>query len=345
MSIRASIIIPTRERPAYLEVALASIAPQARAQAAELLVVDDGGACAAIRAIAERFGADYVPHAGPLGLNAARNSGVRHSSGELVVFVDDDVEVGPGWLEALLEAAAEHPHTQVFTGPIHPRLEGRPPRSCGRERPPITTLELGERDTPTRYAWGANMAIRRGALEDIGPFDSTLEDGGDEQEWQERLLAARPGEVLYVAAAGLDHRRSAADCRLRALALAALSRGAGARRFERAGGRAPSLAAELRTLAGCLGHVLRYRCPAGLVMAAHSAGRVWQALRPGGMTARAEEDFLSGSSGTVGGLDGTRRAILDELTETAQLLSTRRLRLALAARRRPPSRRVLVLGG
>lgn len=344
MSIRASIIIPTRERPAYLEVALASIAPQARAHAAELLVIDDGGASAEIRALAERFDAGYVPHPGPLGLNAARNSGVRHSSGELVVFVDDDVKVCGGWLEALLQAALEHPTTQVFTGPIHPLLEGRPPRSCGRERPPITTLELGEHDTPTPYAWGANMAIRRGALEDIGPFDSALENGGDEQEWQERLFAAQPGEVLYVAAAGLHHRRSAADCRLRTLALAAFGRGAGARRFEQAGGRAPTLAAELRTLAGCLGHVLRYRCPAGLVMAAHSAGRIWQALRGGEPTARAEEDFLSGTSGTVGGLDATRRAILDELTDAAQLISTRRLRLALAARRGPPRREVLVLG-
>ena len=37
----ASIVIPTRARPAYLEVALASIAPQAAASAAEVLVIDD----------------------------------------------------------------------------------------------------------------------------------------------------------------------------------------------------------------------------------------------------------------------------------------------------------------
>ena len=30
-------------------------------------------------------------HAGPLGLNVARNTGVERSSGELVVFVDDDI--------------------------------------------------------------------------------------------------------------------------------------------------------------------------------------------------------------------------------------------------------------
>ena len=39
----ASIIVPTRARPGYLEVALASIAPQARRAGADVLVVDEAG--------------------------------------------------------------------------------------------------------------------------------------------------------------------------------------------------------------------------------------------------------------------------------------------------------------
>src|SRR5918997_1064920 len=41
MALTASIIVPTRERAGYLDVALASIAPQAAAAGAELLFVDD----------------------------------------------------------------------------------------------------------------------------------------------------------------------------------------------------------------------------------------------------------------------------------------------------------------
>src|SRR5919199_141242 len=61
MALTASIIVPTRERAGYLDVALASIAPQAAAAGAELLVVDDGPD-AATRATAERHGARYVAH-------------------------------------------------------------------------------------------------------------------------------------------------------------------------------------------------------------------------------------------------------------------------------------------
>jgi GT2 family glycosyltransferase len=356
----ASIVIPTRARLSYLEVALASIAPQATSAGAELIVIDDAGSSEQARALVESHGARYEPHLGPLGLNVARNTGVERSTGELVVFVDDDVRVHDGWLGALLAAAGEHTDVEVFTGPIRPRLEGGRLRDCGREGPPITSLDLGPEDTPARYAWGANMAIRRRALERVGPFDVALEHGGDEQEWQERLRVERPdAQVLYVAGAALDHRRTGSDARLRSLARAAHARGRASRRFDAYRGEAPSLARELLTLAGCVGHVLRRRCPAGLTMVAHSVGRVRECLRTpfeksgtpdaflngdGPVADEAVDDFLSGESGTVGGLDAVRRGIVDGAENAWDLASGRHLRLGLAARHEPPLRRVLALG-
>jgi GT2 family glycosyltransferase len=370
-AVRASIVIPTRGRPDYLQVALASIAPQAAAAEAELIVVDDAGASEDARKLAKRFGARYEPHPSPLGLNVARNTGVERSSGDLIVFVDDDVQVCEGWLTALLQRAQAHPDVEVFTGPIVPRLEGDPPRGCGREGPPITSLQLGGSDRETRYAWGSNMAIRRRALERVGPFDVSLEQGGDEQEWQDRLRAAAAAgdreRVLYVGDAALYHRRSPSDARLRRLCRAAFARGRGSRRFDAWRGEAPSLAHELRTLAGCLGHVLLRRCPMGLTMVAHSAGRMREATHfsarhacvraharvpavfgctpppPSRSPGDAREDFLSGESGTVGGFDGARRRAADTLADAVQIATGQRLRLARAARRSPPSRRVLVL--
>jgi GT2 family glycosyltransferase len=349
----ASIVIPTRDRPSYLEVALASIAPAAAREGAEILVVDDAGESSALRELASRFGARYEPHPSPLGLNVARNTGVERSAGELVVFVDDDIRASDAWLGALLRAARERPEIDVFTGPVRARLEGCAPRSCGREAPPITTLELGPRDTDARFAWGANMAIRRGALERIGPFDVSLEHGGDEQEWQERLRAENPAaRVLYVADAAVEHRRAGRDARLRSLCRGAHARGRAARRFDTRRGEAPSLFDELRTLAGCLGHVVRRRCPAAMTTVAHSAGRLREGLleRAGGDApagrelAGAEDDFLSGASGTVGGIDALRRAAHDRILDGRQLMGGERVRLARAARAWPPRRRVLALG-
>jgi GT2 family glycosyltransferase len=355
----ASIVVPTRERQSYLEVALASMRAEASELGAEVVVVDDAGPDEATRVLTERLGARYESDPSAKGLNAARNTGVQRSSGALVVFVDDDIRAREGWLAALLRAAREHPLQEVFAGRISASLEGPAPRSCGRELPPITTLELGAQDHPTRFAWGSNMAIRRAALERVGPFDVSLGGGGDEQEWQERASRdGGPESALYVAGAWVEHRRAGNDARLGSLARAAHSRGAGARRFDEWRGEAPRPAAELRTLLGCLGHVIRRNCPAGLTMVAHSAGRLNQALCTGGGVSDPSPssssrqpaptdpgaDFLSGSSGTVGGLDAIRRRARDGLASAGERLGGRNLRLDLAARHQPPLRRVLVLG-
>jgi GT2 family glycosyltransferase len=337
---KAVVAIPTQRRAPYLEVALASVTPQARAAGAEVLVVDDGPD-EATRAVAARHGARYLRHDAPRGLNAARNTALRASDAELVCFIDDDIEVRAGWLDALLRAAAECPDdVGVFTGPIHARFEDHRFRTCGREGPPVTYLELGPADRDCDHAWGANMAVRRSAVARAGPFDEARELYGDEQEWQARVRAAG-GRIRYVAAAALDHRRAGDDARLRALCCAAYRRGQASRRFDAFKGSAPPIRAELRVLAGCVAHGPRRACMNGPVMTAHSLGRLRAALAaPTG--ARGGADFLSGASGTVGGRRGTLLRARDVWLDLRE--APRRARLRRAARYEPPRRRVLALG-
>jgi len=342
MDLTASIIVPTRARAGYLDVALASIAPQAAAAGAEMLVVDDGPDDET-RAVAARHGARYITNPSSRGLNSARNTGIAAACGALLVFVDDDVAVRPGWLAALLAADARaEPDVGVLTGPIHARFEDHPLRSCGREAPPITTQELGPEDRYVEHAWGANMTLRRSALERAGTFDESpqIDGAGDEQEWQERLLAGG-GRIRYVAAAALDHRRAGDDARLRSLARVAHDRGAKSRRYDVHKGSAPSAARELRVLAGCVVHVVRFACPNGLVLAAHSLGRLRE-LRAARAGAGSDPDWQSGESGTVSGLRRPPMRAADALLDVEAAARVRRL--DRAARDRPPRRRVLVLG-
>lgn len=332
-----SIVIPTHGRPDYLRVALESVLPQARADDAEVLVVVDGPDPAS-EAVAAGLGVRTVVHAARRGLNAARNTAIDHTSGGLVAFLDDDVRVHDGWLAALRSGADGAPDVDCFTGPIVARIEGHAFPTCGREGAPVTALDLGPADVDAPHAWGANMAIRRSAFARVGPFDPSHQLYGDEQEWQDRLRASQRPRIRYLAAAGLDHRRAGDDARLRALMRAARGRGRASRRYDVHKGRAPSLARELRVLAGCIGHGPLRRCANGPVMAAHSFGRLEVALRPG--PDPATPDFLAGRSGTVGGRRGTLRALADRVLDVLALPA--RARLRLLARRTPP-RRVEVL--
>ncbi|MGH3261313.1 MAG: glycosyltransferase family 2 protein [Trebonia sp.] len=270
-----SIVIPSFRGAGYLDVALASIAPLACPARAEVIVVSDGPDDA-VTAVVERHGVHRVTLPQHSGLNSARNAGINAARSDLVAFVDNDVAAPEGWLAALVAGAERYPDHEVFGGPIHARLERRLP-ACGREPAPITTLDAGPVDRDVPIVWGANMMIRRSAFERVGHFDPQLHGRGDEEEWLLRY-AASGGRIRYLAAAVLDHRRTAEDSRLAALTRAAYGQGREARRHDCRNGTQRALASELRTLLGCAWHTIRRRCAYGIVMGAKTAGTVREAL-------------------------------------------------------------------
>jgi glycosyltransferase involved in cell wall biosynthesis len=271
-----SVVVPTRNRAGYLEVTLDSLRAQELDAPFEVIVVDDGSTDETSEVIA-RAGVRSLANARG-GANAGRNDGARAAAADLIAFVDDDVYAPPAWLAALVAGAGRHSQAEAFGGPIRARFEGPAPRGCGRELPPITTLDLGPGDVEAELVWSANMLVRRSALERVGGFDEQLPTGGDEEEWLRRLRS-QSGRIVYLARAGLDHRRTGDDARLRSLMRSAYRRGRNLRAYDQRRGAAPGLGRELRVLAGCGWHTLRRACPQGLVMAAHSAGRTVEAAR------------------------------------------------------------------
>jgi GT2 family glycosyltransferase len=239
-----------------------------------VVVVVDGPADPATARVAERHGARLDALGEHGGINAARNRAAELATGDLLAFIDDDVELWAHWREALEAAAAAHADAGCFGGPIHARLEGPAPSGCGRRQDaPVTVLDLGPADREAEFAWGANFAVRRAALEQVGPFDGGIVLYGDEEDWQRRYKA-QGGRVRNVARAGVDHRRAGDDARLRALARAAFHRGRAERRYDVRKQTTPTLAQELRPLAGTVWHAATHACAAGLVPVARISGRV-----------------------------------------------------------------------
>ena len=279
----ASVVVPTRDRPDYLEITLQSLRDQQLQRPLyEIVIVDDASRAGVVeRVVKSSLGSSVDWKTVRLNrhsaLNAARNAGIEASTGDLVVFVDDDVKAPKDWLDSYVKAAQRYPDIEAFSGPIRAKFEGLKLSFCGRDKPPITTQDFGQEDVEIDRAWGANMAIRRSAFDRIGLFDANYKSyGGDEEEWEERLLKMN-GKIMYIADASLWHRRSRNDSTLKALAGAAFRQGRGLREYDRMRGDTKPLTRELKIFAGCLGHSVRYRCTNGLIMAAHSAGRITDA--------------------------------------------------------------------
>src|SRR3954468_12108838 len=318
MALTAAIIVPTRGRAGYLARALASIGEQARQQGVEVVVIDDGPD-PETRAAAQRRGARYLAHERTLGLNAARNTAIAATDADWLFFVDDDVEVRPGWLAALLDAARSGDEdVAVLAGAIHARIDNPRYRQCGREGAPITFLE-----SDRGVGWGANLGVRRSWVERAGAFDASRELYGDEQEWQDRVRAAG-GRIVWVPDAELDHVRAGSDATVRALARAAYARGQASRRYDVFKGRAPSFGAELALLARSTLHGPLHRCSNGPVMAAHSLGRL-RARNSRDSPRSCVPDFLSGESGYVAGRRGELRRVADRVSDVLQARRAKRL--------------------
>ena len=312
MAVPASIVFPTRRRRDYLAVALASVAPQAAAHGCELLVVEDDPHDPETAALAARFGARYLAHGAPRGLNAARNTALDATATDLVCFLDDDVEAWPGWLDALLAGVGRRAGPRGVRRP-DPRAAGgleaaqlRARAAAGddaRPRPATTS-------TPSSPGARTSRCAAR-ALERTGRFEEALDLYGDEEDWQRRFKAAG-GRVRYVAGAGVDHRRAGRDARLLGLSRAAFRRGRNSRRYDVRKGVAPAPWAELRTLAGCLWHVVRRRCGTGIVLSALTLGRIAETFDPAPQPPNAgDPQYLSGRSGTLGRRGALAGAVRD----------------------------------
>lgn len=192
---RLSIVICTYERPVLLAKALASILALDGLRSAGLDVVvvdnsDSGSARAVVEAIADGAPVPiaYVA-AHPANISVARNAGCRASRGEAVAFLDDDQELAPGWLAAVLDGLAHFPH-DVFFGPITPVYEApeavTPPASAlfvrASDRPAGHDLVAFERPSTQKFVLStANSVFRRAtALPDAEPFDTDLGQAGGE---------------------------------------------------------------------------------------------------------------------------------------------------------------------
>jgi glycosyltransferase involved in cell wall biosynthesis len=106
------------------------------------------------------------------GVVGARNTGVEMAKGDLVVLTDDDTEAEPAWLENLESCFAEAEVVGV-TGELLPNWSGAKPNWFPHEFYWVFGCSYAGLPTelaPVRNPIGANMAVRREAIQEIGGF-------------------------------------------------------------------------------------------------------------------------------------------------------------------------------
>jgi GT2 family glycosyltransferase len=116
---------------------------------------------------------------GQPGLSLARNRGVQLAKADWVVFLDDDAVPFPDWLEKLLAAVSTaSPRQAILGGGIYPRWPaGKSGERLSKRWKMFLSLAEHEKPgvvTEGYYVHGANYAIRRRVLLDLGGFSERL---------------------------------------------------------------------------------------------------------------------------------------------------------------------------
>jgi cellulose synthase/poly-beta-1,6-N-acetylglucosamine synthase-like glycosyltransferase len=139
------------------------------------------------------------------GAGAARTAASYRAAGEIVVFLDDDAEATPEWLEHLLVPYLE-PDVVAVSGAPHPRFQTRRPRWFPPEFDWVFGCAYVGVPTdlaPIRHMIGASMSVRRQALVDIGGIRSI---DFDDMDLSHRLADAFPADrIMYQPHAVIYH--------------------------------------------------------------------------------------------------------------------------------------------
>jgi GT2 family glycosyltransferase len=216
----ASIIIPNYNGLRFLPVCLDALGAQTYpASRTEIIVVDDASIDGSLAFVREHYPqARVIALARNGGLAVACNAGAAVARGDLLVMLNNDTEVEPGWLAALAVAALSHPHAGVIASKmllfdrrdtLHSAGDVMGTDGIPRNRG-VWQRDDGQYDADIIVfgGCGGGVAYRREAWQAAGGFDERLfmylEDV--DLAWRLRLLG---WEAVFAPEARLYHHVSA----------------------------------------------------------------------------------------------------------------------------------------
>ncbi|OAN28649.1 glycosyltransferase family 2 protein [Mycolicibacterium iranicum] len=224
-----SVVLCTRDRPDQVADALRSVLSLDYPDF-EVVVVDNAARTDATAQVVRclddprvRLVAEPVP-----GLSTARNTGLRAARHQVVAFTDDDVVVDPLWLRAIARGFSRAPFVTCVSGLV-PSGELRTaaqayfdqrvswagsldPRLYSMADPPVDQplfpFQVG------KFGTGANFAVQRDRILQLGGFDEALgagtaAQGGEDLDLFFRVLTA--GDILATEPSAIVWHRHRSD--------------------------------------------------------------------------------------------------------------------------------------
>lgn len=192
-----TLIIPVFNQWHLLTETLKSLSEQSCENKFELIIIDNGSDDVPEK---DEFFDTTIVECNKPGSYAARNFGLKHASGELIIFTDADCSPDREWIEQMISAYEKSNKKTLIAGNVVISTDSKYPSSA--ELYDIAAGLPQERYVSKGYAVTANLAIPKVVFDKIGLFDDTRFSGGDADFCQRALNAGFelkfvPGAVVY----------------------------------------------------------------------------------------------------------------------------------------------------
>lgn len=224
-TVKATVIIPTRDRAELLRKCLEALARQSLSSDLFEVIVIDNGSTDTTRKVAEDYNARlnlvYFYEEEP-GLHVGRHAGARLAKSDILIFGDDDIVPCVQWVSTIV-AAFEDPEVVMVGGNNHPLFEVDPPEWfdllwCrpiykGRALGTVSIIDFGpgQFEIDPYYIWGCNFSIRRTTLTESGGFhpdalpESMLMYRGDGESAVTRWVRNKGLLAIFDSGASVSH--------------------------------------------------------------------------------------------------------------------------------------------
>jgi glucosyl-dolichyl phosphate glucuronosyltransferase len=209
-----SIIICTYNRASFLKQTIDSVLEsECRNFNYEIVIIDNNSTDSTSEIVREYKDISFVRSykEARQGLSNARNRGIVEAMGDFLIFLDDDVEVENGWLEALMNPLLEKPDVAVVGGRVLPFGTKTPEWLPEKFYWLVGIIDYGTTPKYTDYAPGGNMAVRKSIFKEVGVFNPSLGRngslllGGEEVELQGRIKE-KGYKIFYAPEALIYHK-------------------------------------------------------------------------------------------------------------------------------------------
>lgn len=172
-------------------------------QVDEILVIDDGSSDRTVE-IASKYPVRIIKHEVNKGLSAARNTGLKNATNELVGCLDADCVADAYWLENLIAAIEENDQIVMVGGRLVETVEKS---IADRWRKVHMTQDWGdERVYQPQFMYGNNSLVLKSVIAEIGWYNEKLRTNGEDLDISRRIYE-KEYKTIYEPKAIVRHLR------------------------------------------------------------------------------------------------------------------------------------------